>query len=127
MQPDPPRFSLAELVEASGVPERTVRSFITEGLVPPALGRGKARYYTSDHLERIELVAQLRADRLSFHEIRQRLAPPVEPRSNLDAEPWRRVVLHPDLELHIRDGAPDSIDALARELTAVARRWFGDE
>jgi DNA-binding transcriptional MerR regulator len=121
-----PRFSLAELEEASGVPERTIRQFITAGLVPPALGRGRARYFTPDHLQRLELVARMRGDRLSIDEIRSRLLSASGPDATL-SEGWRRLTLHPDLELHIRDGAPEAVQTLAAELAEQARRWFGEE
>jgi len=121
-----PRFSLAELVEASGLTERTVRHFITVGLMPPAHGRGRARYYTTDHLARLELVARLRAERLSFDEIRERLTEPAVPVA-ADGDTWRRIVLHPDLEVHVRAGAPDSVERLVEEMLQQAGRWFGEE
>lgn len=121
-----PRFSLADLVESSGLPERTVRNFITEGLVPPALGRGRSRYYTTDHLQRLELVARLRAERLSFDEIRERLSAP-DAAATTASETWLRLMLHPDLELLVRDDASESVQALARELALQARQWFGEE
>ena len=126
MQPEQPRFSLAELVDASGVNERMIRTFITEGLVPPALGRGRARYFTPDHLARLELVAKLRADRLSIDEVRERLHTSTSTNS-LNAATWNRITLHPDLELHFSADAPESVRALARELAQQAARWFGDE
>lgn len=121
-----PRFSLAELEEASGVSERTIRQFITDGLVPPALGRGRARYFTPDHLQRLELVARMRADRLSVEEIRARLLG-ADAQDATVSEGWRRLVLHPDLELHVRDGSPEAVQTLASELAEQARRWFGEE
>lgn len=121
-----PRFSLAELVDSSGVGARTIRQFITDGLIPPALGKGRARYFTTDHLERLELVARLRADRLSFDEIRQRLHEEAGS-SEVDGDAWHRLTLHPDLELLVRADAPESIHALSRELVVQARRWFGEE
>ena len=126
MQPEEPRFSLAELVESSGLPERTIRQYITEGLVPPALGRGRARYFTPGHLEQLEVVKRLRSERLSLDEIRERLTTP-EAQEAPDSESWRRLTLHSDLELLVREDAPESIHALARELVEYARRWFGDE
>lgn len=120
-----PRFSLAELVEASGLPERTVRHFITEGLVPSALGRGRSRYYTTDHLARLELVARLRAEKRSFDEIRERLAGADEEAAPA-GDTWQRIALHPDLELHVRAGSPESVRTLAAELVQQARRWFGE-
>lgn len=126
MQQAEPRFSLAELVEASGVAGRTIRQYITDGLVPPALGKGRARYFTPDHLARLAMVAQLRADRLSVDEIRERLQV-AGTGSELNTDTWRRIVLHPDLELLVRTEAPESVQALARELATQARRWFGEE
>ena len=126
MQQIEPRFSLAELVEASGLAERTVRHFIASGLVPPALGRGRSRYYTPEHLARLELVARLRADRLSVDEIRERLADSDAGALSV-GESWQRMTLHPDLELHVSADASESVQALARELAIQARRWFGDE
>lgn len=122
-----PRFTLAELVEASGLPERTVQYWITEGLVSPALGRGRARYYTPAHLLELTRVQQLRAERLSIEEIRQRLTAEAAPPPDAAHEHWRRIRLHPDLELHLRDDAPEGVAALARELAERAREWFGDE
>ena len=126
LQHTEPRFSLAELEEASGVPERAIRKFITDGLVPPALGRGRARYFTPDHLQRLELVARMRADRLSVNEIRARLFGAGAPDAT-NSEGWRRLTLHPDLELHLRDGAPEAVQTLAAALAEQARDWFGEE
>lgn len=126
MQQGEARFSLTELVDASGVPERQIRQYITEGLVPQALGRGRARYFTPEHLTRLELVKQLRRERLSIDEIRDRLTPDAE-LPVVDGDTWRRLQLHPDLELHVREDAPESVQALANELLIQARRWFGDE
>ncbi len=57
------RFSLSELVDASGMPERTVRFYIDQGLIPPALGKGRSRYYTPEHLQLLEQVKTLRENK----------------------------------------------------------------
>lgn len=129
MQEHEPRFTLAELVDASGLPERTIRHYIQAGIVAPALGRGRSRYFTPHHLEQVMRVADLREKRYSLEEIRGMLAPAPEPASDeLSAtDRWERFVLHPDLELHLRSDAPEGVRALARELSGIARDWFGDE
>jgi DNA-binding transcriptional MerR regulator len=131
MQPqDEARFSIAELVDATGLTERTIRYYIQEGLVPAALGRGRSRYYTPQHLETLTRIADLRRQRLSIEEIRERVAvPPARSAEPEDAgvEHWQRINLHPDLELLVRADAPESIRALARDLRQRAHEWFGDE
>ena len=59
MQAGEPRFSLAELEESSGLNTRTIRFYIEQGLVPPALGRGRSRYFTPDHLRILAEIAHL--------------------------------------------------------------------
>lgn len=126
-----PRFSLADLVDASGLTERTIRHYIEAGILPPASGRGRGRYYTTQHLELLTMIAQLREERLSIDEIRERLAPaptalgpaaPVGP----PGEGWRRIDLHDGLELHVREPLNGATRALLAEITSVVERWYGE-
>ncbi len=126
-----PRFSLADLVEASGLTERTIRHYIQTGIMPPASGRGRGRYYTTQHLELLTMVAQLREERLSIDEIRERLAPdpaslgpstPVGP----PGDAWRRIELHDGLELHVREPLNGATRALVADISALVERWFGE-
>jgi DNA-binding transcriptional MerR regulator len=120
---DPPRFSLAELSDASGVSKRTIRYYIDKGLVSGPAGRGRAAYYTPHHLEEIELARQLRGKGYGVAEIRaQRTEPAGDVRAG---ETWRRIHLHPGLELHYRDDAPPFVQQLAVRLAAEADAWLG--
>jgi DNA-binding transcriptional MerR regulator len=67
------RFSLAELTEAAGVSVRTVRYYISEGLLPPPVGSGPKSYYTRSHLDRLRAIGRMRANYLPLREIRRRL------------------------------------------------------
>lgn len=59
MQPTPP-FSLEQLCDATGVKERTIRSWIKEGVLPAARGRGRGAYYGQDHMDRLLFIRRLR-------------------------------------------------------------------
>lgn len=123
-----PRFTMADLTEATGLTERTIRFYIAEGLASPALGRGRSRYYTPQHVQELTRSAALREQRLSVPEIRELLATDSIVRPNLAAGvTWRRMGLHPALELHIREDAPEGIVALARAIEVQAREWLGDD
>ncbi|HEU5433466.1 MAG TPA: MerR family transcriptional regulator, partial [Thermomicrobiales bacterium] len=67
------RFSLAELTEAAGVSVRTVRYYISEGLLPPPVGSGPKSYYTRSHFDRLRAIGRMRANYLPLREIRRRL------------------------------------------------------
>lgn len=68
------RYTLAALTEAAGVSVRTVRYYISEGLLPPPVGAGRASHYTTGHLNRLALIARLKDAYLPLKEIRRRLA-----------------------------------------------------
>jgi DNA-binding transcriptional MerR regulator len=120
------RFSMHDLVESSGLSERTIRYYITQGLIAPALGRGRARYFTPDHLEQLERAATLRAQRHSIEEIRDRLASQAVPHP-ATSQRWERAPLHATLELHLREDAPQAVRELARRIVELSQEWLGAE
>ena len=67
-------LSIGELAQRAGVTRRTIRYYVEIGLLQPPAGAGKAAVYGADHLERLELIKELQAYRLSLEEIRDRLA-----------------------------------------------------
>lgn len=72
--PDSPRFGLDELGRKSGLPPRTIRYYISEGLVPAPVRRGPASYYREDHLNRLLLIRKFQAEGLPLDLIRRRLS-----------------------------------------------------
>ncbi|NLT43312.1 MAG: MerR family transcriptional regulator [Anaerolineae bacterium] len=55
-------LTIDQLAERAGVPVRTVRYYIAEGILPPAGARGKNATYGEEHLTKL-LLARLLADR----------------------------------------------------------------
>lgn len=47
------RYNIHELSEETGVTQRNIRSYIDQGLLPPAFGTTRAAYYTDAHLTRL--------------------------------------------------------------------------
>lgn len=118
------RFTMNELVDATFTPARTIRYYIEKGLLSPALGRGRSSYYTSAHVEELAKIRELRARNLSLDEIRDALAEEATPQEQPLGEQWTRVTLLPDLELYVRDGAPEYVEALARQIVRLVEAAF---
>lgn len=72
--PDSLRFDLDELGKKAGLPPRTIRYYISEGLVPSPVRRGPASYYREDHLNRLLLIRKYQAEGLPLDLIRRRLS-----------------------------------------------------
>ncbi|HVU68680.1 MAG TPA: MerR family transcriptional regulator [Ktedonobacteraceae bacterium] len=73
MQEDTPHLTIEELAERVDIPVRTVRYYITEGLLPGPEGRGKATTYSEEHLQRLRLIRLLSNQHRPLAEIHQLL------------------------------------------------------
>ena len=66
-------YTISELAEEAGVSTRTIRYYVSEGLLPPPVGSGPTSRYTSDHREQLAIIDRLKAQYLPLREIRRRL------------------------------------------------------
>jgi DNA-binding transcriptional MerR regulator len=67
-------FSIEDLAEKSATSVRTIRFYISEGLVPRPVARGKGASYGEEHLLSLRLIRRLSERRVPLAEIRERLA-----------------------------------------------------
>jgi DNA-binding transcriptional MerR regulator len=73
--PDPDlRYSLTELAGLSGVTPRTVRFYLSQGLLPSPGTTGPGVRYGNEHLDRLRLIRRLQREHLPLGEIRSRLS-----------------------------------------------------
>lgn len=139
--PAPHRYSLGDLERETKVNGRTIRYYISEGLLPPAHGRGPGATYDLGHLLRLQMIQILKSQHFPLQDIKDRLGDlsdqEIAALMNVQTEPsedvWRRIELHPDIELHVRqrrgkdkemDRAVDLIIGLARPV--IERMESGD-
>lgn len=133
MIPDPYRYTMADLVEETGVTARTIRYYISEGLLPPAHGRGPTATYDLSHLLRLRLIQLLKANYQPLEDIKVRLqglsddeiANLLDMETRPPEDRWRRIQLHPDVELHVRERAGTArdlaLDQAVEQLVGLAR------
>ena len=126
--PDPHRYAIADLERETGLPARTIRYYISQGLLPPAHGRGPGATYDLGHLLRLKMIQRLKAEHLPLEEIKRRLGDltdeDIETMLNIQSRPtedrWRRIQLPPDIELHVRERGGFEIDrALKRAVDLI--------
>ncbi len=67
-------LTIAELAQRADTSVRTVRYYITQRLLPPALGRGVRAHYTTEHLDRLRLIRRLSAAHVPLPEQRAYVA-----------------------------------------------------
>jgi DNA-binding transcriptional MerR regulator len=68
------RLTIEDLAERAGVPVRTVRYYVAQGLLPGPGARGRAAAYDDEHLARLRLIRRLSGQHVPLAEQRERLA-----------------------------------------------------
>ena len=100
-----------------------------------AHGRGPSATYDLGHLLRLRAIQLLKASYLPLEEIRERLerlrdediAAMLEVETAPPQDRWRRVLLHPDVELHVREREGRSRDYALEQAIARIQRYVQDE
>lgn len=64
-------YTIDHLAQASGVTVRNIRAHQSRGLLPPPEVRGRTGYYTSEHLDRLRLIAEMQADGFNLNSIKR--------------------------------------------------------
>ncbi len=71
--PEDDRYTLTELADLAGVTPRTVRYYMSQGLLPAVGQSGPGAKYGAGHLARLRLIRRLQSEHLPLAEIRRRL------------------------------------------------------
>ncbi len=118
--PLPAEMNLAELSARSGVPGRTIRLYIAQGLLPGPLRAGRLAAYGPQHLETLGKIRAMQRRGLTLAHIRQALAAG-EPAARLP-EPtrWWNFRLAPDVAVLVAaDAPPWRLRQIHRSLTVM--------
>jgi DNA-binding transcriptional MerR regulator len=115
---EPYRYTIADLQQATDISPRNIRYYIAEGLLPAARGRGVGATYGPSHLLRLQAIKLLKAKNTPLDDIKRQLegmrddqlAAMLQVETAPPEDRWRRVMLHPDLELHVRERGGRSRD-----------------
>lgn len=98
-------YDIQELVQATGIPRRTIYFYVQQGVLPPPQGAGLGAHYTEDHLLRLRLIPVLRQQGLRLDEIRSHF-------SKVDTEQMRQQLISSQqraTEAQVKERAVSSI------------------
>lgn len=68
-------FTVAQLSYITGVPARTIRRWISKGMVPRAQRSGRYGGYTHAHIRRIREIVEIKDSNMTDADIRDRFNP----------------------------------------------------
>jgi DNA-binding transcriptional MerR regulator len=116
--------TLAELADATGIPARTIRFYISRGLLEGPAKAGRGAVYTGAHLERLEKIKALQAEGRHLSEIAPLMEGAPAEAPAYPSTPWWQHVLADDVVVWTRgDVSPwrqkqirEAVDELAVRL-----------
>lgn len=112
-------WTLAELAEETGLPARTIRYYISRGLLEGPVVAGRGAVYGSLHLARLQEIQALQSQGRMLAEIAQ---PQAEPELPLPV-PWQQYLVADGITLNVRaDLAPWRLKRVRRVLAEMAAR-----
>ena len=120
--------TLAELAELSGLPARTIRFYISRGLLEGPSKAGRGAVYRAAHLERLERIQQLQAEGRSLTEIAPLLAGTQATPSRQPGSLWWQHAIAEDVTVSTRaDVSPWRMKLIREALDRLAIRLATEE
>lgn len=95
-------WSLAELAEETGLSPRTIRYYISRGLLNGPVVAGRGAVYNAGHLERLRRIQELQSRGAMLAQISRVLAGEPPETVAPSAEPWYRYQLEDDVVVMVR-------------------------
>jgi DNA-binding transcriptional MerR regulator len=119
-------LNLAELGEETGVPPRTIRYYISRGLLPGPNQAGRGASYGREHVARLKEILKQQQAGATLAEI----GAEVRPRARMTMEPtscWRFEVSN-DVVVEVRGGlSPWRMKAVRAAIAELARKLGQEE
>ena len=106
------KYKISELAEAANVTVRTIRYYVSKGLLTPPKEDGIYSYYSEINLKELKLIKAYQEqylpldvirDKLLNHEVEVNLDSKVEDEMNNKEQLFRKVMVIPGVELSIRE------------------------
>jgi DNA-binding transcriptional MerR regulator len=114
-------WSLAELAEKAGLSPRTIRYYISRGLLDGPAVAGRGAVYTTGHLNRLREIQDLQSKGAMLAQITRLLGGGRSETPGPSAEPWFRYQLDDDVVVMVRgDLAPWRIREIRKALDTFA-------
>ena len=128
------RKSLAELSRESGLPSRTIRFYISRGILPPPLVGGRDACYGQEHAERLDKIRALQKSGLTLSQIAWRLGVRGGEAEMPQASSWWNYAVADDVVVLVRSQmrpwrlkrVRSMISKMAAELKAAEAEEEGD-
>lgn len=127
------RYSIGEVAEMTGVPRRTIRFYVQQGLLAPPCGAGRGHFYTDEHVKRLTEIRTLQDGGLALRDIAARLSEGKREAAVRDdtvpfsaAEPWMRFLVAPGCEIHLQAGVCRMTPSRYERLQHAIRSIFPD-
>lgn len=103
MKKIPEEMKLSALAALSDTPARTIRLYISLGLLPGPLRPGRNAAYGPEHVARLERIRALQKQGLTLSQAREALEERLETPALSPSTSWRHYAVAPDVQVLIQE------------------------
>ena len=96
-------MKLSDLAALSDTPARTIRLYISRGLLPGPLRSGRNAAYGQEHLERLKRIRALQREGLTLSQVHEVLEGGSETPVMPPGAAWRHYALAPDVQVLVQE------------------------
>jgi len=123
-----PSYTIDDICKLTGYSRRTIRYYVSEGLLKPPAGRGRGGFYYDSHLQRLLQIRALKDKGLRISEI-QKITPEVQ--ASVEPAPtretWLRLPICSGIELHVREDLDAEKRKAVEALLRIGKSLFEGE
>jgi DNA-binding transcriptional MerR regulator len=115
-------MTLQELSEETGMPARTIRFYISRGLLAGPLKAGRGAEYSPEHVDRMERIKRLQSEGKTLVEIARVLESTPRPANLIAPTAWWQHAIESDVMVSVRaDASPWRMRRIQAALEEFAR------
>jgi DNA-binding transcriptional MerR regulator len=121
-------WTLAELAEEAGLSPRTIRYYISRGLLDGPLVAGRGAVYSIEHVERLKTIQRLQAEGAMLAQIGRVLAGEDQGAEMTESQTWSLYPIDSDVQVWVKaDLAPWRTSQIRKALSEFAKNVKREE
>ncbi|MBF0344152.1 MAG: MerR family transcriptional regulator [Nitrospirae bacterium] len=102
------KYLINEVSEMTGFSLRTIRYYVSSGIIEPPEGRGRGGFYNDSHIDKLRQIKGMQENGMRLKDIVNLDKSSEVHKTETNREVWFKYEIIPGLEIHVRKDIEDS-------------------
>ncbi|MES0337915.1 MAG: helix-turn-helix domain-containing protein [Candidatus Magnetobacterium sp. LHC-1] len=96
------KYLITEVSEITGFSLRTIRYYVSSGIISPPEGRGRGGFYNDSHIDKLRQIKGMQENGMRLKDIINLDRSSEVPKAETTRQVWFKYEIVPGLEIHVR-------------------------